>query len=160
MNHRALSDPVMPGCGVDFSRRSHWQRLAGHWRKRNRSCDTAGDVAGMLEVVDEYPEWALPRSLLPRSLARPRHGRDQLADGLARQARRGLKSQIEELVAEADKIMVVIRKPGTDEFRERKTGDLNFDVFNVPWRRGDRPGRMPEPGRRAEPAAPARPRSP
>ena len=29
--------------------------------------------------------------------------------------------------------MVVIRTPGADEFRERKTGDLNFDVFNVPW---------------------------
>jgi uncharacterized protein len=90
-----------------------------------------GDVATMLEFVHPDLEW----TYLDPSLENPEphvcHGRLELATVLERQAARGLKVQLEEVVASGERVMVVVRTPGVDAFRVRKAEDRNFAVFTV-----------------------------
>ncbi|HEX6930795.1 MAG TPA: nuclear transport factor 2 family protein [Streptosporangiaceae bacterium] len=90
-----------------------------------------GDLAAMLAVVDPDLEWTYLDPAFPNPDPQTCHGRDQLAEGLRRQARRGLKSHVEEVIGNEDKVLVTIRTPGADQFRARQTGDLNYDVFTV-----------------------------
>jgi ketosteroid isomerase-like protein len=50
---------------------------------------------------------------------------------LERQAERGLKAELEEVVARGDRVMVVVRTPGVDMFRARKADDRNNAVLTV-----------------------------
>ncbi len=90
-----------------------------------------GDLATMLEVVDPDLEW----TYLDPSLEDPQpqvcHGRHELESALARQAGRGLRAQLEEVVGHGDRVMVVVRTPGVDAYRVRQTDDRNYDVFTV-----------------------------
>ena len=90
-----------------------------------------GDVATMLEFVDPDLEW----TYLDPSLEDPEpqvcHGRHELETALERQAERGLKAELEEVVASGDRVMVVVRTPGVDLFRLRKGEDRNYAVFTV-----------------------------
>jgi len=90
-----------------------------------------GDLATMLEVVDPDLEW----TYLDPSLEDPQpqvcHGRHELESALNRQAGRGLRAQLEEVVGHGDRVMVVVRTPGVDAYRVRQTDDRNYDVFTV-----------------------------
>jgi ketosteroid isomerase-like protein len=90
-----------------------------------------GDVAQMLTFVDPELQW----TYLDPSVENPEpetcHGRDQLQLALERQAEQGLASQIEEIVANGDKVMVVIRTPGIDRTRVRQARDLNYLVLTL-----------------------------
>jgi len=90
-----------------------------------------GDLATMLEVVDPDLEW----TYLDPSLEDPQpqvcHGRHELESALARQAGRGLRAQLEEVVGHGDRVMVVVRTPGVDAYRVRQADDRNYDVFTV-----------------------------
>jgi ketosteroid isomerase-like protein len=90
-----------------------------------------GDLATMLEVVDPDLEW----TYLDPSLEDPQpqvcHGRHELEAALARQARQGLRAQLEEAVGHGDRVMVVVRTPGVDAYRLRQADDRNYDVFTV-----------------------------
>ncbi|HEY2965017.1 MAG TPA: hypothetical protein VGJ99_01920 [Actinomycetota bacterium] len=54
---------------------------------------------------------------------------------LARQAERGLRVELEEVVDKGDRVMVVVRTPGIDAYRVRKADDRNYSVFTVRERR-------------------------
>jgi ketosteroid isomerase-like protein len=90
-----------------------------------------GDLATMLEVVDPDLEW----TYLDPSLEDPQpqvcHGRHELEAALARQARQGLRAQLEEAVGHGDRVMVVVRTLGVDAYRVRQADDRNYDVFTV-----------------------------
>jgi ketosteroid isomerase-like protein len=90
-----------------------------------------GDVAAMLEIVDAELEW----TFLDPSLADPQpqvcHGRGELAAALQRQADRGLTLQLEEVIANGDRVLVGVRTPGVDALRMRQARDRNYDVFTV-----------------------------
>lgn len=90
-----------------------------------------GDLASMLAVIDPDLEWTYLDPAFPDPDPQTCHGRDQLAEGLRRQARRGLKSQVEDVIGNEDKVLVTVRTPGADQFRARQTGDLNYDVLTV-----------------------------
>jgi ketosteroid isomerase-like protein len=90
-----------------------------------------GDLTAMLAVIDPDLEWTYLDPAFPNPDAQTCHGRDQFADGLRRQARRGLKSQVEDVIGNEDKVLVTVRTPGADQFRARPTGDLNYDVFTI-----------------------------
>jgi hypothetical protein len=66
----------------------------------------------MLALVDPELEW----TYLDPSLEHPQpqvcHGRHELASVLQRQAERGLRAQLEEVVGHGDQVMVVVRTPG------------------------------------------------
>jgi ketosteroid isomerase-like protein len=76
----------------------------------------SGDLQAMLEFVDPDLEW----TYLDPSLEDPQpqvcHGRHELESALARQAGRGLRAQLEEVVGQGDRVMVVVRTPGVDAY--------------------------------------------
>ena len=90
-----------------------------------------GDVARMLEFVDPELEWTYLNPAFEDPEPETCHGRDQLRLALQRQAGQGLASQIEEIAASGDKVMVVIRTPGIDRVRARQAGDRNFLVLTL-----------------------------
>src|SRR6266536_1279206 len=87
-----------------------------------------GDIATMLGFVDPDLEW----SYLDPSIEDPDpqicHGRHELEDALARRAERGLRTELEEVIGNGDRVMVVVRTPGLDAHRARQADDRNFDV--------------------------------
>ena len=90
-----------------------------------------GDAATMLRFVDPALEW----TYLDPSVEDPEpqvcHGRHELELALRRQAERGLRAELEHVMASGDRVMVVVRTPGIDAFRVRKAEDRNFAVLTV-----------------------------
>ena len=90
-----------------------------------------GDLATILQLVDPELEW----TYLDPSVEDPEpqvcHGRHELATALQRQAEHQLKSELEEVAARGDRVMVAVRTPGVDAFRVRKADDRDYAVFTV-----------------------------
>ena len=82
-----------------------------------------GDVARMMEFVDPELEWTYLDPAAENPEPQSCHGRDQLKWALQRQAKQGLASQVEEIEASGDQVMVVIRTPGVDRVRVRQAED-------------------------------------
>src|SRR6266516_573544 len=91
----------------------------------------SGDLVTMLEFVDPDLEW----TYLDPTLEDPRpqvcHGRHEFQAALERQAERGLRAQLEEVVGHGDRVMVVVWTPGVDAYRVRQADDRNYAVFTV-----------------------------
>jgi ketosteroid isomerase-like protein len=90
-----------------------------------------GDVETMLGFVDPDLEWTYLDPAFDDPEPQVCHGRHELEHALARQAQRGLQTEIEEVVGNGDMVMVVTRTPGLDGYRERAADDRNYDVFTV-----------------------------
>jgi ketosteroid isomerase-like protein len=90
-----------------------------------------GDVTTMLGFVDPDLEW----TFLDPSVEDPEpqvcHGRHELEHALARRARQGLQTELEEVAGSGDLVMVVTRTPGVDAQRARAADDGNYDVVTV-----------------------------
>jgi ketosteroid isomerase-like protein len=87
-----------------------------------------GDVTRMMEFVDPDLEWtSLDPSLGPQT----HHGREQLEKALRRQAERGLRAEVEQVIAAGEQVILVMRAPGVDEYRQREADDRTFDVVTV-----------------------------
>jgi uncharacterized protein len=90
-----------------------------------------GDIAKLLDIIDPGLEW----TYLDPSMADPEpqtcRGREQLQRALQGQAERGLRSEVEEMAASGDKVMVIVRTPGIDRQRARQAGDRNFLVLTL-----------------------------
>jgi ketosteroid isomerase-like protein len=90
-----------------------------------------GDVAGMMDLVDPGLEW----TYLDPGLDEPRpqtcHGRAELELAVRRQAERGLRSELEEVIAAGEHVIVVMRTPGLDGDRHWQAGDRTYDVVTV-----------------------------
>ena len=90
-----------------------------------------GEIAKLLEIIDPGLEW----TYLDPSVADPEpqicRGREQLRWALQGQAERGLRSQVEEIEACGDKVMVIVRTPGIDRQRVRQADDRNFLVLTL-----------------------------
>ncbi len=82
-----------------------------------------GDTAKLLDIIEPGLEW----TYLDPSLADPEpqtcHGRAQLRSALQGQAERGLRSEVEEIAASGDKVMVIVHTPGIDRQRVRQADD-------------------------------------
>jgi len=90
-----------------------------------------GDVAEMLEFVAPELEWTYLNPAFENPEPETCYGRNELQLALERQAERRLASQIEEIVASGDKVMVVIRTPGIDRARIRQADDRNYLVLTL-----------------------------
>ncbi len=90
-----------------------------------------GDVPRMMEFVDQDLEW----TYLDPSVSEPRprvcRGRGELEKALRRQAERGLRSELEEVVAAGDQVLVVMHTPGVDGYRNQQADDRTYDVVTV-----------------------------
>jgi len=94
-----------------------------------------GDTARLLELIHPGLEW----TYLDPADADPQphicHGRGEFAWALNRQARQDLKSEVEEIAASGDKVMVIARTPGVDQHRAWRNGDRNILVLTLADRR-------------------------
>lgn len=90
-----------------------------------------GDVARMMEFVDQDLEWTYldPSQGNPRP--QTRHGREELEKALRRQADRGFRAEVEQVLAVGEKVILVMRTPGVDEYLNRKADDRTYDVVTV-----------------------------
>jgi ketosteroid isomerase-like protein len=90
-----------------------------------------GDFARVMDFVDQDLEWTYldPGPEGPRP--KVRHGRDELDKALRRRARRGLRSELEEVVAAGDQVILVMRTPGLGRYLSGHTDDRTYDVVTV-----------------------------
>lgn len=90
-----------------------------------------GDIAKLLDIIDPGLEW----TYLDPSVADPEpqtcQGREQLQWALQGQAERGLRSEVEEMAASGDKVMVIVHTPGTGRQRVRQADNRNFLVLTL-----------------------------
>ena len=90
-----------------------------------------GDFARMMEFVDPALQW----TYLDPGLADPPPqvcgGREELEKALRGQAALGLRSELEEVVAACDQVIVVMCTPGLGQHRGRPGGDRTYDVVTV-----------------------------
>jgi ketosteroid isomerase-like protein len=90
-----------------------------------------GDVARMMEFVAPDLEWTYLDPGLADPQPRTRQGRGELEKALLRQAERGLRPEIEQVIAAGEKVILVMRTPGIDEYRHRQADDRTYDVVTV-----------------------------
>jgi ketosteroid isomerase-like protein len=90
-----------------------------------------GDVTRMMDFVDPDVDWAYRDPGLDDLELQTCHGRGELEKALRRQADRGLRAQLEEVVAAGDRVMLVMRTPGIDEYRRRQADDRTYDIVTV-----------------------------
>ena len=91
----------------------------------------AGDAAAVLSLVAEDLEWTFLDPSVPDPEPAVCRGRAQLAYWMGRDSGWKLRAELEEVVANGERVLVVTRSPGIDAIRARKTGDLNFHVLTV-----------------------------
>ena len=90
-----------------------------------------GDVAAMMRFVDSDLEWTYLDPAFEDPDPRVCHGTQELRVALQRQARRGLKSRLEEVHANGNRVMVAVHTPGLDALRARQADDRNYDVLTI-----------------------------
>jgi len=90
-----------------------------------------GDVARMMDFVDPDLEWTYldPAHVDPQP--QTCRGREELEKALRRHADLGLRAELEAVVASGDRVMLVVRTPGVDEYRQRQADDRTYDVVTV-----------------------------
>jgi ketosteroid isomerase-like protein len=90
-----------------------------------------GDVSSVLELVDPDLEWTFLDPSVPDPEPAVCFGRDQLAYWMSRSSGWQLQAELEEVVANGDRVLIVTRSPGIDQLRARSTGDRNFYVLTI-----------------------------
>ena len=90
-----------------------------------------GDLSQLLELVDPDLEWTYLDPAHENPEPQTCHGRPELERALRGQAGRGLVSQLEEVIAHGDKVMVVARTPGIDQRRAWQADDRNYLVLTL-----------------------------
>jgi ketosteroid isomerase-like protein len=92
---------------------------------------TRGDTAALLDMVDPDLEWTYLDPATVNPSPQTCHGRSELKIALARQAKRGLRMQLEEVVGHDDKVLVVVHTPGVDAHRATPANDRNYGVLTL-----------------------------
>jgi ketosteroid isomerase-like protein len=90
-----------------------------------------GDIARMMDFVDPDLEWTYLDPGPEDSQPKVRYGRDELEKAIHRQAQWGLRSEVEEVVAAGDQVIVVMRTPGLSQYLSVHAGDRTYDVLTV-----------------------------
>jgi ketosteroid isomerase-like protein len=90
-----------------------------------------GDVVAMLGSVDRDLEWTYLDPAQEDPEPQICRGRAELQTALERQTERGLRTEMEEIVGNGDRVMVVTRTPGIEAHRVNRHDDRNFTVLTV-----------------------------
>src|SRR5262249_16826614 len=90
-----------------------------------------GDVTRMMDFVDPEVDWTYRDPELEDSEPKVCHGRGELEKALRRQADRGLRAHLEEVIAAGDRVMLGMRSAGLDEFGGGEGGDRSYDIVTV-----------------------------
>jgi ketosteroid isomerase-like protein len=90
-----------------------------------------GEVARMMDFVDPDLEWTYLDPGLEDPQPQTCHGRGEQEKALRRQADRGLRAELEQVIAAGEKVILVMRTPGVDQYRNRQADDRTYDVVTV-----------------------------
>jgi ketosteroid isomerase-like protein len=90
-----------------------------------------GDIARMMDFVDPELDWTYLDPAFPEPEPQTCHGRGELEQALLRQAKLGLRAELEEVIAAGDQVILVMRTPGVDQYRHRQADDRTFDVVTL-----------------------------
>ena len=90
-----------------------------------------GDVARMMDFVDPDLEWTYLDPNLEDPQPETRRGREELEKALRRQAGLGLRAELEQVIAAGEKVMLVMRTPGIDQYRLWQSDHRTYDVVTV-----------------------------
>jgi len=90
-----------------------------------------GDFARMMDYVDPDLEWTYLDPGAEDPPPKVRRGRDELEKVIRQQARRGLRSELEEVVAAGDQVILVMRTPGPSRYLSELPDDRTYDVVTV-----------------------------
>jgi|SRR6266704_870414 len=90
-----------------------------------------GDVARMLEFIDPDLEWTYFEPGLDDARPQAYGGRDELEQAVRRQVQQGVRSELEEVVAAGDQVILVMRTPGLDRHRQQQGDDRTYDVVTM-----------------------------
>jgi ketosteroid isomerase-like protein len=90
-----------------------------------------GDLPRMMEFVDPDLEWTYLDPGHADPLPQTCHGRAELEKAMMLQAERGLRTELEQVIAAGEKVMIVMRTPGVDQHRRWRAGDLTYDVATL-----------------------------
>jgi len=90
-----------------------------------------GDIARMMDFVDPDLEWTYrdPGAEDPRP--KVRHGRGELEKAIGQLAQRGLRSELEEVVAAGGQVILVMRTPGLSRHLSGLPDDRTYAVLTV-----------------------------
>src|SRR5580700_3603566 len=87
-----------------------------------------GDVARMMDFVDPDLEWTYLDPGLEDPQPQTCRGRGELEKALRWQADRGLQAELEQVIAAGEKVILVMRTPGVNQYRHWQAGDRTYDV--------------------------------
>ncbi|MBO0818957.1 MAG: nuclear transport factor 2 family protein [Actinobacteria bacterium] len=91
-----------------------------------------GDIARAMDFVDPDLEWTYPPDPGAEDpQPKVRHGREELEKAIRLQAQRGLRSELEEVVAAGDQVILVMRTPGLSRYLSGLPDDRTYDVLTV-----------------------------
>lgn len=90
-----------------------------------------GDTSRMMDFVDPDLEWTFLDPDEPDARPRTCYGRAGLEEGLRRQAKRGLRTEVEQVIAAGANVILVTRTPGLGRYRGVQADDQAFDVVTV-----------------------------
>jgi ketosteroid isomerase-like protein len=90
-----------------------------------------GDLARMLQFVDPDLEWTYLDPADEDPQPQVCHGRHELETALKGLLESGLRSYIEEVRGQGDRVMVLVGTPGIDRYRAYKADDRNYNVLTV-----------------------------
>jgi ketosteroid isomerase-like protein len=90
-----------------------------------------GDIARVMDFVDPDLEWTYPDPGAEDPQSKVSHGRDELEKVIRQQARLGVRSELEEVVAAGDQVILVMRTPGLSRHLSGLPDDRTYDVVTV-----------------------------
>jgi ketosteroid isomerase-like protein len=90
-----------------------------------------GDVTRMMDFVDPEVDWTYRDPELEDSEPQPCHGRGELEKALRRRTGRAPRAQLEEVIAAGERVMLVMRTPGADEYRRQQADGRTYDIVTV-----------------------------
>ena len=90
-----------------------------------------GDVTRMMDFVDPEVDWTYRDPELEDSEPQVCHGRGELEKALRRGTGRAPRAQLEEVIAAGDRVMLVMRTPGADEYRQQQADGRTYDIVTV-----------------------------
>jgi len=90
-----------------------------------------GDVARVMDFVDPDLEWTYFDPDLEDPQPQTRHGSGELEKALRRPADRGLRAELEQVIAAGETVIVVVRTPGVDQYRNGQADDRTYNVVTV-----------------------------
>jgi len=90
-----------------------------------------GDIARMMDYVDPELEWTHLEPGVEDPQPQTCRGREELEKVLRLQAGLNLRSELEQVIANGEKVILVMRTPGISRYRPWHDNDRTYDVVTV-----------------------------